>query len=226
MLSKSIKKTLSLLNLKNISKSLFNVTKKDQIYRLLRINSRNFSETKEEETIIEEPDLIQTNKENLGFKAETKKLLDIVTHSLYTDKEIFLRELLSNCSDALEKQRYMEVTGQLKMTGEPLFISITTNEKNKTITLFDSGIGMTRQEMIENLGTIAKSGTQNFLKNFKDSQNSSSESLIGQFGVGFYSSFIVGDTVEVISKPQDANKAYHWVSDGNVIFNNFRVNSK
>ena len=218
MLSKSIKKTLSLINIKNISKSFFNLNKKNHISALYKIQTRNFSEAKETEPINEEPELIQTNKENLGFKAETKKLLDIVTHSLYTDKEIFLRELLSNCSDALEKQRFMEVTGQLKMTGEPLFISISTNEKNKTITLFDSGIGMTRQEMIENLGTIAKSGTQNFLKNFKDSQNNSSESLIGQFGVGFYSSFIVGDTVEVISKPQDASKAYHWVSDGNVIF--------
>ena len=108
MLSKSIKKTLCLLNLKNISKSLFNVTKKDQVSKFLSFNVKNFSETKVEEPVIEEePELIQTNKENLGFKAETKKLLDIVTHSLYTDKEIFLRELLSNCSDALEKQRYM-----------------------------------------------------------------------------------------------------------------------
>jgi len=103
------------------------------------------------------------------------------------------------------------------MIGEPLYISITTNEKNKTITIFDSGIGMNREEMIENLGTIAKSGTQNFVKNVKQQQSegTSNESLIGQFGVGFYSSFIVGDTVEVISKPQGEGKAYHWISDGN-----------
>lgn len=177
---------------------------------------RNFSEEKTVD-MPETPEMVETNKQHMGFKAETKKLLDIVTHSLYTDKEIFLRELLSNCSDALEKQRYMEVTGQLQMTGEPLFISVATNEKNKTITIFDSGVGMTREEMIENLGTIAKSGTQNFLKAVKEQQKegTSNEALIGQFGVGFYSSFIVGDTVEVISKPQKDSKAYHWVSDGN-----------
>ena len=152
----------------------------------------------------------------MGFKAETKKLLDIVTHSLYTDKEIFLRELLSNCSDALEKQRYLEVTGKLPMTGEPLYISINTNDKNRTVTLFDSGVGMTRDEMIDNLGTIAKSGTQNFVNAIKDGkENSTNESLIGQFGVGFYSSFIVGEYVEVISRPQDSDKAFLWVSDGN-----------
>ena len=165
----------------------------------------------------EQPELVETNKQNHGFKTETKKLLDIVTHSLYTDKEIFLRELLSNCSDALEKQRYLEVTGQLAMTGEPLLITITTNEKNKTITLFDSGVGMTREELIDNLGTIAKSGTQNFVKSVKEQQKegTSNEALIGQFGVGFYSSFIVGDTVEVISKAQKEGKAHHWISDGN-----------
>jgi HSP90 family molecular chaperone len=166
--------------------------------------------------ISDEPELVQTNKANLGFKAETKKILDIVTHSLYTDKEIFLRELLSNCSDALEKQRYLEVTGKLPMTGEPLFISIMTNEKNRTITIFDSGVGMTRDEMIDNLGTIAKSGTQNFVKAIQGSKESKpNDSLIGQFGVGFYSSLIVGEYVELISKPQTEAKAHLWVSDGN-----------
>lgn len=163
-----------------------------------------------------EPELIKTNKTSQGFKAETKKILDIVTHSLYTDKEIFLRELLSNCSDALEKQRYLEVTGKLPMTGEPLFISITTNDKNRTLTIFDSGVGMTRQEMIDNLGTIARSGTQNFVKSIQESkEGKTNESLIGQFGVGFYSSFIVGEIVEVISKTQNSNKGHLWTSDGN-----------
>lgn len=101
------------------------------------------------------------------------------------------------------------------MTGDPLFISIMTNEKAKTLTIFDSGVGMTREEMIENLGTIARSGTQNFLKNLKEKKESTSnDNLIGQFGVGFYSSFIVGDKVEVISKPQTSQNAAHWVSDG------------
>ena len=176
------------------------------------------SETKTDSNVVDvsgETEFVQTNKSNLGFKAETKKILDIVTHSLYTDKEIFLRELLSNCSDALEKQRYFEVQGKLPMTGEPLFISITTNDKSRTITIFDSGVGMTREEMIENLGTIAKSGTQNFVKAIQESRDSNNESLIGQFGVGFYSSFIVGEYVEVISRPQNSSKAHLWVSDGN-----------
>ena len=89
------------------------------------------------------------------FKAETKKLLDIVAKSIYTDKEVFLRELMSNCSDALEKQRFAEISGQSKMSDEPFFISVTTNEKSRTVTIFDSGIGMTRDETIDNLGTIA-----------------------------------------------------------------------
>lgn len=167
-----------------------------------------------EAEVAQDPEIKQTNTTNQLFKAETKKLLDIVTHSLYTDKEVFLRELLSNCSDALEKQRYLETTGKLTMTGDPFYISIMTNEKNKTITIFDSGVGMTREEMIENLGTIAKSGTQNFLKEIKDTSNTPTDNLIGQFGVGFYSSFIVGDQVEVISKIQTSQKGAHWVSDG------------
>lgn len=188
--------------------------------QLLSVQKRLFSDSSSEKVINEdqtEKSYQESNKEQLGFKAETKKLLDIVTHSLYTDKEIFLRELLSNCSDALEKQRFQEVNGKLEPTGEPLLISINTNEKNRTVTIFDSGIGMTRQEMIDNLGTIAKSGTQNFVKSIKEQQKEgfSNESLIGQFGVGFYSSFIVGDQVEVISRPQGQTKATQWVSDGN-----------
>jgi len=155
----------------------------------MKIQKRNFSDASEKIVNEEETNTYQeTNKEQLGFKAETKKLLDIVTHSLYTDKEIFLRELLSNCSDALEKQRFFEVTGKLESTGEPLFISVNTNEKNRTVTIFDSGIGMTRQEIIDNLGTIAKSGTQSFVKTLKEQQKEgfSNESLIGQFGVVWY----------------------------------------
>lgn len=224
-----------LVNISKVIKSK-NIFEKNSLYGLLNkfkissnifrknanrlVSSRFFSEeTKVEKEDIkveeEEVKLKESNKEHKVFKAETKKILDIVTHSLYTDKEIFLRELLSNCSDALEKQRYLETTGALTMTGDPLFISIMTNEKAKTLTIFDSGVGMTREEMIENLGTIARSGTQNFLKNIKDKKEASSnENLIGQFGVGFYSSFIVGDKVEVISKPQTSQSAAHWVSDG------------
>jgi TNF receptor-associated protein 1 len=213
MLSKCVNKGMSLMR-QRLSNSIRSMPKFHN--NLFQFSLKRFSEEKVMD-MPEQAEFVETNKEQYGFKAETKKLLEIVTHSLYTDKEIFLRELLSNCSDALEKQRYLEVTGQLQMTGEPLFISINTNEKNKTITLFDSGVGMNRSELIDNLGTIAKSGTQNFLKNVKEKQKegTGNESLIGQFGVGFYSSFIVGDTVEVISKPQNETKAYHWVSDGN-----------
>ena len=152
---------------KNNNNLFFSIKKNNISKSLLSFSKQPFSE---ESKIIDEEETkyVETNKEQLGFKAETKKLLDIVTHSLYTDKEIFLRELLSNCSDALEKQRFMEVNGNLEVTGEPLFINITTNEKNRTVTIFDSGIGMTRTEMIDNLGTIAKSGTQCFVKNLRE----------------------------------------------------------
>lgn len=205
-------KYFSLLN-KNTFSKLSNISKLTST-QLYNINKKQFSEEKVIDVEDVQVELKESNKESMSFKTETKKLLDIVTHSLYTDKEIFLRELLSNCSDALEKQRYLETSGKLTMTGEPLYISINTNEKNKTITLFDSGVGMTREELIENLGTIAKSGTQSFVKQMKDSKNSGNDSLIGQFGVGFYSSFIVGDQVEVISKTQTNSSASHWVSDG------------
>jgi TNF receptor-associated protein 1 len=222
MINKTIKKQFSIF-LKNLNKQLKLNTKFNHINKFsynFSTQRKFFSTTQDnKEKIVEineTPEIIQTNKEQMGFKAETKKILEIVTHSLYTDKEIFLRELLSNCSDALEKQRFMEVTGKLPMTGEPLYVSINTNEKTRTITIYDSGVGMTRQEMIDNLGTIARSGTQNFLKTIQESKESKgNESLIGQFGVGFYSSFIVGEYVEVISKPQNNEKAYCWISDGN-----------
>lgn len=194
-------------------KTYFQVKPSKTLYK--GIVSYKFSTKEEVIDVDSTPEVAfkESNKEKLSFKAETKKLLDIVTHSLYTDKEIFLRELLSNCSDALEKQRYLENSGKLTITGDPLHITITSNEKDKTLTIFDSGVGMSREELIDNLGTIAKSGTQSFLKEMKK-ENSTNESLIGQFGVGFYSSFIVGDLVEVISKKQTESKGSHWVSDG------------
>jgi TNF receptor-associated protein 1 len=152
------------------------------------------------------------------FKAETRKLLDIVAKSIYTDKEVFLRELLSNCSDALEKHRFNLTRGHAKASSsgdDDLFISITTNTKERTITLFDSGVGMSREEVIENLGTIAKSGSQDFVKKMNESEGQSdvSDSIIGQFGVGFYSSFVVSDYVQVFSK-KDGQTGVRWVSDG------------
>jgi len=156
--------------------------------------------------------------QEMEFKAETKKLLDIVAKSLYTDKEVFLRELLSNSSDALEKQRYLQLTGKDSGLGDPLQISVIGNESKRQIIIQDSGVGMTKEELIENLGTIAKSGSKAFIEKIKNEESGAvSENIIGQFGVGFYSAFIVGDTVEVISKSSlDPNQPAHmWVSDGN-----------
>lgn len=124
--------------------------------------------------------------EKMEFKAETKKLLDIVAKSIYTDKEVFLRELLSNSSDALEKQRFKEISGETTnesfaiQNAGGLFIDVKTNPKERTITLYDSGLGMSREDIVENLGTIAKSGSQEFLNKFKDKDDNLSESIIGQ----------------------------------------------
>ena len=160
-----------------------------------------------------------SGQETKEFKAETRKLLDIVAKSIYTDKEVFVRELLSNCSDALEKQRFAFTSGQKQpMPGEDdLEIMITTNSKERTITLFDTGVGMTRDEIVDNLGTIAKSGSAAFMEKISDDQTVDSQStdqIIGQFGVGFYSSFVVSDHVEVFSKSDESAKAVRWVSDG------------
>ena len=114
----------------------------------------------------EEPILKDTEKRE--FKAETKKLLDIVAKSIYTDKEVFVRELLSNCSDALEKQRFKIISGQAVTQSDDLYINIITNSKDRIITIFDSGVGMSRDEIVDNLGTIAKSGSQEFLKEMKE----------------------------------------------------------
>ncbi len=128
---------------------------------------------------------------------------------------MFLRELRSNCSDALERERYQELIGKSKMI-QDLQISLITNEKKRIITIYDTGVGMTQEELIENLGTIAHSGSQEFSKVLETSETASPDSIIGQFGVGFYSTFIVADTVEVISKSDESEFAYHWVSDGTV----------
>ena len=140
------------------------------------------------------------------FQAEIQQLLDLVVHSLYTDKEIFLRELISNASDAMEKLRHLEATEKnIHQADLPLEIHITTDEEAKTLTIADHGIGMTHDELVENLGTIAHSGTKAFLKAVKESGGSPSN-MIGQFGVGFYSAFMVADKVSVHSRS--------WRADG------------
>lgn len=168
--------------------------------------------------------------ETMEFQAETRKLLDIVTNSIYTDKEVFMRELISNASDALEKYRYKavnnEVVGADIEGGE---INILTDQTNGTLTIEDNGIGMTKEELIGNLGTIARSGSKAFVQHAMEGGDSKdkTDGIIGQFGVGFYSSFMVSDSVVVESvsalKSADGEilpaNAHRWSSDGTGQFN-------
>lgn len=151
------------------------------------------------------------------FKTETQRLLNIVAHSLYTDKDVFLRELLSNCSDAIEKQRILEISSK-SSSQEPLQINIMTNETQNQLIIQDTGLGMSEQELIDNLGVIASSGSKRFIEEMEKQNLKVADSLIGQFGVGFYSSFIVGETVEVFSRKEGQNEAYVWTSDGSGTF--------
>ena len=142
----------------------------------------------------------ETQTETREFQAEVAKLLDLVVHSLYSNREIFLRELISNASDACDKLRYAALTDpKLLEDGSSDFaIHVAVDKEAKTLTIADNGIGMNRDELIANLGTIAKSGTAEFLKSVGDKKKD--VSLIGQFGVGFYSAFMVADNVEVVSR--------------------------
>ncbi|CAF4954977.1 unnamed protein product [Pieris macdunnoughi] len=160
---------------------------------------------------------IQKKKE---FQAETRMLLDIVARSLYSDKEVFIRELISNASDALEKFRYLSVSSaaeslQLDNTDRSLEIRLTTDKQNRTLVFQDSGIGMTKEELIQNLGTIARSGSKSFIEEVKKKGADEASSIIGQFGVGFYSAFMVADKIEVFTKSsKTGSPGYKWTSDG------------
>lgn len=149
------------------------------------------------------------------FKAESKKLLDMMINSIYTHKEIFLRELISNASDAIDKLYFKSLTDDsVKLAREDFKIHIDLDKENRTIKITDNGIGMTAEELENNLGTIAKSGSFNFKKENADNEKADDISVIGQFGVGFYSSFMVADKVEVISKTFGEDIAHKWVSSG------------
>jgi molecular chaperone HtpG len=152
------------------------------------------------------------------FQAEVRQLLDILSHSLYTHRDVFIRELISNAADALDKARFKSVKNEPMCDIDLNFeILIDLDEKEKTITIADTGIGMSRQELIDNLGTIARSGTAEFIKQF--AQESRDVNLIGRFGVGFYSVFIAATKVEVTSKSATAEEAPHiWSSDGSGVF--------
>ncbi|CDJ35010.1 heat shock protein 90, putative [Eimeria mitis] len=156
------------------------------------------------------------------FQAETQKLLQIVTHSLYTDKEVFIRELISNASDALEKLRFLQATEQQQEGKQhqqqdrgQLRVVLRVNPEEKTFIIEDNGVGMNRDELVKNLGTIARSGSLEFLKN---AGPDASKDIIGQFGVGFYSSFVVSERVEVYTRSRDSGKVLRWCSDGSGSF--------
>ncbi len=147
-----------------------------------------------------------------AFKAESKKLMDLMINSIYTNKEIFLREIISNASDAIDKLHYMSLTDKdIKVDTSKFNIHITPDKGNKTLTISDNGIGMTEEELENNLGTIAKSGSSDFKENNEHKENID---IIGKFGVGFYSAFMVARKVEVISKKYGTDKANKWTSSG------------
>jgi len=158
--------------------------------------------------------MAEKSKENLTFQAEVSKLLDLVANSLYSEREIFLRELISNSADACEKLRYQSLSKKNLLKDEKdLKINIRVSKKKKIIEIEDNGIGMTKQELIDNLGTIARSGTSKFIEAMKNKKNSEI-SAIGQFGVGFYSSYMVSDKVDVLSKDAENNEINLWSSNG------------
>ncbi len=154
--------------------------------------------------------------EKLEFKTELKQLLHLITHSLYSNKEIFLRELISNASDAINRIKFNSLQHEELLEGNTDWkIKIALNEKDRTLTVSDNGIGLSRETAIENLGTIAKSGTRAFLESLKNTADPTRPDLIGQFGVGFYSAFMVADQVTVISRTAgDPKQGVRWESDG------------
>jgi molecular chaperone HtpG len=154
--------------------------------------------------------------QTFNFEADTGKILNIVINSLYSQKEIFLRELISNASDAINKRKFEIITAGSAADTFDGKITITVHKKDKTITISDNGIGLSAEEMVETLGTIASSGTKAFMEAAKTTKDADkmTDQLIGQFGVGFYSAFMVADKVEVLSKKHDAKSANLWASDG------------
>lgn len=163
----------------------------------------------------------ETNETSYPFQAEVARLLDLMVHSVYSEREVFLRELISNSADALDKLRYEALTDETLMTDDDeLAITLFLDKEAKTLTLIDNGIGMNKNELVENLGTIARSGTKAFIDEIKQSEDkkNAGPDLIGQFGVGFYSAFMVADRVDVISRRAGAFESWQWTSDGKGAF--------
>ena len=152
--------------------------------------------------------------QTMGFQTEAKRLLHLMIHSLYSNREIFLRELISNASDAIDKHRFAVISDPSLAQGVSDYrVRVETDSENQTIVIDDNGIGMSRDEVIDNLGTIAKSGTAAFMEQLTGDQKADSQ-LIGQFGVGFYSSFIVADRVVVVTRKAGEAQATQWESAG------------
>ncbi|HLF23511.1 MAG TPA: ATP-binding protein, partial [Burkholderiales bacterium] len=159
---------------------------------------------------------VETHKETLGFQTEVRQLLDLMIHALYSNKEIFLRELISNASDAADRLRFEALTDDGLYEGEgDLKIRVRYDKSARTVTVADNGIGMSRAEIIDNIGTIAKSGTREFLAALSGDRAKDAR-LIGQFGVGFYSAFIVADRVTVTTRRAGLGPEHgvRWESDG------------
>src|SRR5882724_5785540 len=155
-----------------------------------------------------------TTPERHEFQTEVRQLLDLMIHSLYSHKDIFLRELVSNASDALDKVRFEAITRpELQPAGE-LEIRLEADAANRTLSVWDNGIGMSRQDVVQNIGTIARSGTREFLKAVRDQQGQVAPELIGQFGVGFYSSFMVADRIVLVTRKAGEETATRWESTG------------
>ncbi|HUG91815.1 MAG TPA: molecular chaperone HtpG, partial [Planctomycetaceae bacterium] len=152
-------------------------------------------------------------RQEFAFQAEIKQLLHILSQSLYQNREIAIRELVSNASDALDKMRHLRLTDERYRGDEPLEITLEPDKDARTLTIRDNGIGMTRDELVRNLGTIAHSGSLEFLNRLSGDAKRDL-SLIGQFGVGFYSAFMLADRVEVLSRSDPSDEAWRWESDG------------
>src|SRR6266540_5928527 len=161
----------------------------------------------------------ETRQESRAFEADVAKLLNLIVHSVYSDKEVFVRELISNAADACEKLRYEAIASPDLLGDDPtLRITLLIDADNKCLTVEDNGIGMSREEMVQGLGTIAHSGTKAFLDRIEAAQSGEGATLIGQFGVGFYSAFMVADRVDVFSPRAGSEEVWQWSSDGKGTF--------
>ena len=152
-------------------------------------------------------------KETKEFQTESKELLNLMINSIYSNKDIFLRELISNASDAIDKYKYLELTSNGEVPSKSYEIYLSKDKEARTLTIKDNGIGMSKEDLIKNLGTIAHSGSKEFLEKIKEAKEKNELDIIGQFGVGFYSAFMVADSIEVHTKKLGEN-GYLFTSDG------------